>query len=141
VSEHLNGGGGVGGFPCVGLLLHLYSCSSSNLQVSFECRCQSLVAKAVKGRLSSGYGRGSLASSWASVTFKHPSESCKLEKLKLENMLDKAFEAEASSVVIKFQYWVCLSRESVILIMLFVIIVNLVEVSEDCFSFVLDFVL
>ncbi len=62
------------------------------------------MAKAVKGRLSLGYGRRSLASSWALVAFRHPSESCKLEKLKLENMLDKAFEAEASSVVIKFQY-------------------------------------
>jgi len=56
-------------------------------------------------------------------------------------MLGKAFKAEGSSVVIKFQYLVCLSRESVILIMLFVIIVNLVEVSLDCFSYVLDFVL
>lgn len=56
-------------------------------------------------------------------------------------MLDKAFEAEASSEVIKFQYLVCLSRESVILIMLFVIIVNLVEVSLDFFSYVLDFAL
>lgn len=50
-------------------------------------------------------------------------------RLKLGSKLGKAFEAKASFVVIKFQYWVCLSRESVILIMLFVIIVNLVEVS------------
>ena len=50
-------------------------------------------------------------------------------RLKLGSKLGKASEAKASFVVIKFQYWVCLSRESVILIMLFVIIVNLVEVS------------
>lgn len=62
-------------------------------------------------------------------------------RLKLGSKLGKASVAKASFVVIKFQYWVCLSRESVILIMLFVIIVNLVEVSEDCFSYVLDFVL
>jgi hypothetical protein len=64
-----------------------------------------------------------------------------LDKPKLESMLDKTFKAEASFVVIVFQYLVCLSRESVILIMLFVIIVNLVEVSVDCFSYVLDFIL
>ena len=56
-----------------------------------------------------------------------------------ESRRDKAFEVEASFEVIKFLYLVCLSRESIVLIRLSVIIVNLAEVNVDCFSYVLDF--